>query len=115
MRWGKLPCTITETLTLNLSFRMGKTIQMIALLVSDKGAKPNLVVAYVFSTCLCLSSSRSQSPTVAVMQWKNEIETHSTGMDVLVWHGAARDNNIKTLKKYDVVRFERAYISYMRF
>lgn len=26
-------------------YRMGKTIQMIALLVSDKGAKPNLVVA----------------------------------------------------------------------
>lgn len=26
-------------------FRMGKTIQMISLLVSDPGAKPNLVVA----------------------------------------------------------------------
>lgn len=38
------------------------------------------------------------------MQWRNEIETHSTGMDVLVWHGAARENNIKVLKKYDVVR-----------
>ncbi|KAK7689056.1 hypothetical protein QCA50_007747 [Cerrena zonata] len=66
---------------------MGKTIQMIALLCSDKGAKPNLVVA----------------PTVAVMQWRNEIEAHSTGMDVLVWHGASRESNIKELKKYDVI------------
>lgn len=37
------------------------------------------------------------------MQWKNEIEAHSTGMDVLVWHGASRESNIKELKKYDVV------------
>lgn len=29
--------------------RMGKTIQMISLMVSDNGAKPNLVVAYVCS------------------------------------------------------------------
>ncbi|GJE84813.1 DNA repair protein [Phanerochaete sordida] len=66
---------------------MGKTIQMIALLVSDKGAKPNLVVA----------------PTVAIMQWKNEIHAHSEGMEVLVWHGGTRSNDIKNLKKYDVV------------
>ena len=34
-------------LTINLTFHfsMGKTIQMIALLCTDKGAKPNLVVA----------------------------------------------------------------------
>ena len=37
------------------------------------------------------------------MQWRNEIEAHSTGMDVLVWHGAARENDIKILRKYDVV------------
>ncbi|CAL1703495.1 unnamed protein product [Somion occarium] len=66
---------------------MGKTIQMIALLCNDKGAKPNLVVA----------------PTVAVMQWKNEIEAHSEGMKVLVWHGASRESDVKELKKYDVV------------
>ena len=29
---------------------MGKTIQTLALLVSDKGKKPNLIVAYVAST-----------------------------------------------------------------
>ncbi|KZT74470.1 hypothetical protein DAEQUDRAFT_660154 [Daedalea quercina L-15889] len=66
---------------------MGKTIQMIALLASDAGIKPNLVVA----------------PTVAIMQWRNEIETHTDGFKVLVWHGSARDSNIKTLKSYDVV------------
>jgi SNF2 family DNA or RNA helicase len=45
---------------------MGKTIQMLALLSSDRVA-PNLVVA----------------PTVAIMQWKNEIEAHTTGFKVI--------------------------------
>ncbi|KAG6896857.1 hypothetical protein C0992_005604 [Termitomyces sp. T32_za158] len=65
---------------------MGKTIQIISLLVSDRAA-PNLVVA----------------PTVAVMQWRNEIETHSVGMKVLVWHGSSRVTDHTELKKYDVV------------
>ncbi|KAJ7163829.1 SNF2 family N-terminal domain-containing protein [Mycena crocata] len=50
---------------------MGKTIQIIALFVSDN-VKPNLVVA----------------PTVAIMQWKNEIAAHTDGLE---------------LEKYDVV------------
>ncbi|KAI0082886.1 hypothetical protein K474DRAFT_1655071 [Panus rudis PR-1116 ss-1] len=66
---------------------MGKTIQMIALLCTDPENKPNLVVA----------------PTVAVMQWKNEIEAHSEGLKVLVWHGASRESNVKELKKFNVV------------
>ncbi|EEB97042.1 hypothetical protein MPER_03720, partial [Moniliophthora perniciosa FA553] len=50
--------------------------------------KPNLVVA----------------PTVAIMQWRNEIEAHTDpNLKVLVWHGASRESNIKELKKYDVV------------
>ncbi|KAF5371952.1 hypothetical protein D9615_008067 [Tricholomella constricta] len=65
---------------------MGKTIQIIALFVTD-GVKPNLVVA----------------PTVAVMQWRNEIESHTDGLKVLVWHGSSRESDIKELKKYDVV------------
>ncbi|KAF9076667.1 SNF2 family N-terminal domain-containing protein [Rhodocollybia butyracea] len=65
---------------------MGKTIQVIALLVSDK-KKPNLVIA----------------PTVAVMQWRNEIEAHTDGMKVLVWHGASRESDIKELMKHDVI------------
>ncbi|KAI0289521.1 SNF2 family N-terminal domain-containing protein [Russula brevipes] len=71
---------------LAVSSAMGKTIQMIALMVSGS-AKPNLVVA----------------PTVAIMQWRNEIDTHTSGMDVLVWHGALRITDPKELKKYDVV------------
>ncbi|EIM85522.1 uncharacterized protein STEHIDRAFT_59279 [Stereum hirsutum FP-91666 SS1] len=67
--------------------RMGKTIQMIALMVSDSN-RPNLVIA----------------PTVAIMQWRNEIHAHTTdGMKVLVWHGSNRENNVKELSKYDVV------------
>ncbi|KAI0366201.1 hypothetical protein BV20DRAFT_972087 [Pilatotrama ljubarskyi] len=67
---------------------MGKTIQMISLIVSDHGAKPNLVVA----------------PTVAIMQWRNEIELHTDNLlKTLVWHGASRESSINELKKYDVV------------
>ncbi|KAL9712440.1 DNA repair protein rad16 [Leucoagaricus gongylophorus] len=65
---------------------MGKTIQIIALLVSDQ-RRPNLVVA----------------PTVAIMQWRNEIEAHSEGLKVLIWHGTSRESSTKELKKYDVV------------
>ncbi|KAK1216477.1 DNA repair protein rad16 [Marasmius sp. AFHP31] len=66
---------------------MGKTIQIIALLVSDR-KKPNLVVA----------------PTVAIMQWRNEIEAHTDpNLRVLIWHGHSRESDIKELKKYDVV------------
>ncbi|KAF7354866.1 ATP-dependent helicase rhp16 [Mycena sanguinolenta] len=69
---------------------MGKTIQVIALMVSDPNSstiKPNLVVA----------------PTVAIMQWKNEIATHTDGLRVLIWHGSGRESNPDELKKYDVV------------
>ncbi|KAJ7762736.1 SNF2 family N-terminal domain-containing protein [Mycena maculata] len=65
---------------------MGKTIQIIALFVSDS-VKPNLVVA----------------PTVAIMQWKNEIAAHTDGLSVLVWHGSGRESNPGELEKYDVV------------
>lgn len=65
---------------------MGKTIQTIALLLSDR-KKPNLIVA----------------PTIAVVQWKNEIESYTDGMKVLLWHGASRTKNVTELKKYDVV------------
>ncbi|KAI0637648.1 SNF2 family N-terminal domain-containing protein [Trametes polyzona] len=67
---------------------MGKTIQMISLMVSDNGARPNLVIA----------------PTVAIMQWRNEIELHTDNLlKTLVWHGASRESSIEELKKYDVV------------
>ncbi|KAG9317078.1 P-loop containing nucleoside triphosphate hydrolase protein [Chiua virens] len=65
---------------------MGKTIQMISLFVSDL-KRPNLVIA----------------PTVAIMQWRNEISTHTEGMNVLIWHGANRTIDPKQLKECDVV------------
>ncbi|KAI9572417.1 SNF2 family N-terminal domain-containing protein [Boletus coccyginus] len=65
---------------------MGKTIQMISLFVTDL-KRPNLVIA----------------PTVAIMQWRNEINAHTEGMNVLVWHGASRIVNPQELEKYDVV------------
>ena len=42
-------------------------------------------------------------PTVAIMQWRNEINSHTTGLKVLVWHGASRESDAKELKKFDVV------------
>lgn len=82
---------------------MGKTIQMIALLCSDD-QKPNMVVACVIPLRYSRQPNMFSSPTVAIMQWKHEIETHADGMKVLVWHGQSRDKDTKELKKYDVVR-----------
>ncbi|SJX63501.1 probable RAD16-nucleotide excision repair protein [Sporisorium reilianum f. sp. reilianum] len=66
---------------------MGKTIQMISLMLSDR-KKPCLVVA----------------PTVAIMQWRNEIEKYTEPqLKVLLWHGPNRTQNLKELKAVDVV------------
>ncbi|KAJ1018900.1 hypothetical protein NDA16_004703 [Ustilago loliicola] len=66
---------------------MGKTIQMISLMLSDR-KKPCLVVA----------------PTVAIMQWRNEIEAYTKPkLKVLLWHGANRTQDLKQLKAADVV------------
>lgn len=68
---------------------MGKTIQMIALFLSDLTKRPNLVVG----------------PTVALMQWKNEIEKHTEGdrLKVLLFHGANRLSDVDELNKYDII------------
>ena len=42
------------------------------------------------------------APVVALMQWKNEIETHAEGFKVCLWHGQARVKAAE-LQKYDVV------------
>ena len=44
-----------------------------------------------------------RSPTVALIQWKREIESHAEGLKVLVWHGGNRNTNAKEIAKYDVV------------
>ena len=67
---------------------MGKTIQMISLMMHDRSKGPNLVVA----------------PTVALMQWKSEIETHTNNiLKVGLFHGASRAKNIDELKDFDVI------------
>ncbi|VEU19696.1 DEKNAAC100250 [Brettanomyces naardenensis] len=67
---------------------MGKTIEMISLLMWDREKSPNLVVA----------------PTVALMQWKTEIENHAGGaLKVCLFHGANRAKKLEDLEGYDVV------------
>ena len=71
---------------------MGKTIQTVALMMSDYPAKkPTLVVV----------------PPVALMQWSNEINMYTNGkLKVLVYHGTnnkAKGLSMKELKKYDVI------------
>ncbi|SCU82061.1 LADA_0C02762g1_1 [Lachancea dasiensis] len=67
---------------------MGKTIQTIALLMNDVTKKPSLVVA----------------PTVALVQWKNEIDQHTGGrLTTHIFHGANRTTNIGEFKDVDVL------------
>lgn len=67
---------------------MGKTIQMIALMMHDRNKMPNMVVA----------------PTVALMQWKSEIEQHTNNaLKVALFHGANRAKNIAELDDFDVI------------
>ncbi|GAA5863239.1 hypothetical protein JCM1840_002519 [Sporobolomyces johnsonii] len=70
---------------------MGKTIQTISLILSDWS--PN----HPKGSTLVLA------PTVAIIQWKNEIEKFTTGFKVLVFHGQNRLSNAKEMEKYDVV------------
>ncbi|KAF9125782.1 DNA repair protein rad16 [Mortierella sp. 14UC] len=65
---------------------MGKTIQMISLLLAEPG-KPNLIVA----------------PTVAIVQWRNEIMEHAPSLKVLIFHGSNRTESMSELMKQDVV------------
>lgn len=67
---------------------MGKTIQTIALLMNDMAKTPTLVVA----------------PTVALMQWKNEIAQHTGGkLKTYLYHGAARTGQVADLEGIDVI------------
>ncbi|KAI8058476.1 SNF2 family N-terminal domain-containing protein [Syncephalis plumigaleata] len=66
---------------------MGKTIQMISLMVSRPRGKPNLIIA----------------PTVALMQWNNEINAHTSGLSVLLFHGINRLKDPKAISDYDIV------------
>ncbi|KAK9472617.1 DNA repair protein RAD16 [Dipodascopsis tothii] len=67
---------------------MGKTIQTIALLLSEPRGKPNLVVM----------------PTIALMQWRSEIDSNTGGkLTTTIFHGATRVEDPKKLKEFDVI------------
>ncbi|KAI8924852.1 SNF2 family N-terminal domain-containing protein [Entophlyctis helioformis] len=68
---------------------MGKTIQMISLLVSRPDVRPNLIIC----------------PTVAIMQWMDEIKNRTTPglFKVLLFHGTNRPKTINELLEYDIV------------
>lgn len=67
---------------------MGKTIQTLSLIMHDPQAKPNLVVA----------------PTVALMQWRSEIEKYTgSALSVYVFHGAAKTADHKNLASHHVI------------
>ncbi|KNC79961.1 hypothetical protein SARC_07660 [Sphaeroforma arctica JP610] len=69
---------------------MGKTIQTIALLLSDfEQGHTSLIIC----------------PTVALMQWRNEVLKHvkDEALKVCVFHGSGRTTNHKDLLKYNVV------------
>lgn len=67
---------------------MGKTIQTIGLLMSEPRAKPNLVIA----------------PTVALVQWENEIKKHTNNaLSVISYHGANREEDPEVLAQADVI------------
>lgn len=70
---------------------MGKTIQTISLILSD------------WSPSHPKGSTLVLAPTVAIMQWKSEIEKFTKGFKVLVYHGTNRISNVKEMENYDVV------------
>ena len=56
--------------------------------MNDVTKRPSLVVA----------------PTVALMQWKNEIDQHTDGkLKTYMYHGASRTSNVAELAPYDVI------------
>ncbi|KAF9437674.1 DNA repair protein rad16 [Entomortierella beljakovae] len=65
---------------------MGKTIQMISLLLSQPG-KPNLIIA----------------PTVAIVQWMSEVASHAPSLTTHMFHGPNRTESIKLLTSFDIV------------
>ncbi len=67
---------------------MGKTLQTIGLLLA-RPRPPTLVVC----------------PTVALLQWKAEIEAHTVpgALSISVYHGSDRSRDVDVLRAYDVV------------
>ncbi|KAJ3384252.1 DNA repair protein rad16 [Entophlyctis sp. JEL0112] len=68
---------------------MGKTIQIIGLIASDKTVRPNLIL----------------TPTVAIMQWLAELRERVTPdfFKICIFHGTNRETSKEALESYDVV------------
>jgi DNA repair protein RAD16 len=68
---------------------MGKTIQMISLIVSRLDIRPNLII----------------TPTVALMQWYAELKSKTTNglLNIVLFHGAKRETDKKELESADIV------------
>ncbi|KAE8266127.1 hypothetical protein A4X09_0g6221 [Tilletia walkeri] len=75
---------------------MGKTVQMISLMLSDEERRSKTDKA---------RSTLVVAPTVALMQWANELQKYAPQFKVLLWHGANRAaaSESDTLRKADVV------------
>lgn len=73
---------------------MGKTIQTVAMLVSDtsrdiKGGEAGTLIV---------------APTVAIMQWKQEIELYTNNaLSILIFHGSNREISPDKIRQYDLV------------
>jgi len=67
---------------------MGKTLQTIALFLSER-ASPTLVI----------------SPAVALIQWHDEIKKYTPegAFKVMVYHGTDRTTDVEELKKHDII------------
>lgn len=77
---------------------LGKTIQTIAMILKNKGNnenKTNLIVC----------------PVALTNQWKSEIESKTSGLSILIFHGPDRPKNYEELAKYDVVITTYATVS----
>jgi DNA repair protein RAD16 len=98
---------------------MGKTLQTISLICSDRDetSTPNQIDDAPKSKA---KGKKKQSqkdgitdlkprptlviaPTVALMQWKSEIEKFTSGWKVNLFHGASRHKDVESLENFDVV------------
>ncbi|EDM78816.1 SNF2/helicase domain protein [Plesiocystis pacifica SIR-1] len=69
---------------------LGKTVQALALLTKAKeadGPGPSLIVG----------------PTSVLGVWRGEVKKWAPSLSVLVWHGVDRSENLRLLKKTDVI------------
>ncbi|CAD6886059.1 unnamed protein product [Tilletia laevis] len=75
---------------------MGKTVQIISLMLSDEDRRDKTDKA---------RSTLVIAPTVALMQWANELHKYAPQFNVLLWHGANRAaaSESSKLRKADVV------------